>query len=742
MKKLREIEGITLVALVITIIILLILVGITISSLTGSGLFGKAQDAVKLTKIREIEEAANLAYTSRQIDEFSKGETATIAGVISDLKAQEYNIEQRTSGSTTVIGIELNESNVRMNKDSEEILTYTLVYGEGTVRYFVEIDGKYYEMKFNNGTFTINTEETDLEGINQEPKVTAKSNVENIATAEKTEGKDEIVINSLNELGETTITIKEENSGIATVCNVKVMTLIESITFKQETINIEKGNNVELNALVTINPADTTETLIWTTENGKIVEIIEEGRLVGVKEGTTTIKVTNEDGTIEATCTVKVVISATGISLNKSTITINKGNTDTLTVAITPEDTTDSVNWTSENTSVVTITPDLTRRTATITAKTAGTSRITVTCGSKTAYCTVTVRVPATGLTISKETATIKVGDTLQLSATPVPSDTTDTITWKSSSSTIATVSNTGLVTGLKDGIATITLACGTGITKSCIVRVSSILSSNNSTHIEVDITSSVGWDNLKKIAKIISDNEDIITENTSEVSIKIEETTYKIGVGDTITMFYNNNKYKTRILGFNHDKLVNKSIYGGDNTYAGISFDFVTPLSRSYMHSSASNDLGWGSCMVRGDLNNNTYNTIISDYGIKKVKKPYIKTYNDKNSVEYSSDFLWLLSCSEIYSSSPGITNDGKQYKFFKLKVGNDSYNTINSWTKKPNAGQTGAETNRQWWLRTPHAVWSNSYWRVQYEGNLQGNVNNMIANYYNLQIAPGFSI
>ncbi len=327
---------------------------------------------------------------SRQIDEFSKGETATIAGVISDLKAQEYNIEQRTSGLTTVIGIELNESNVRMNKDSEEILTYTLVYGEGTVRYFVEIDGKYYEMKFNNGTFTINTEETDSEGINQEPKVTAKSNVENIATAEKTEGKDEIVINSLNELGETTITIKEENSGIATVCNVKVMTLIESITFKQETINIEKGNNVELNALVTINPADTTETLIWTTENGEIVEITEEGRLVGVKEGTTTIKVTNEDGTIEAICTVKVVISATGINLNKSTTTINKGNTDTLTVAITPEDTTDPVNWTSENTSVVTITPDVTGRTATIRAIKAGTSRITVTCGSLSKTCIVT----------------------------------------------------------------------------------------------------------------------------------------------------------------------------------------------------------------------------------------------------------------------------------------------------------------------------------------------------------------
>ena len=92
-ESLKKNKGITLIALIITIVILLILAGLSISGLIGSGLFGKAQEAVRLTKIREIEEAANLAYTSRQIDEFSKGETATIAGVISDLKAQEYNIE-------------------------------------------------------------------------------------------------------------------------------------------------------------------------------------------------------------------------------------------------------------------------------------------------------------------------------------------------------------------------------------------------------------------------------------------------------------------------------------------------------------------------------------------------------------------------------------------------------------------------------------------------------------------------
>lgn len=41
----KEQKGITLVALVITIIILLILAGISIATLSGSGLFGKAKDA-------------------------------------------------------------------------------------------------------------------------------------------------------------------------------------------------------------------------------------------------------------------------------------------------------------------------------------------------------------------------------------------------------------------------------------------------------------------------------------------------------------------------------------------------------------------------------------------------------------------------------------------------------------------------------------------------------------------------
>ena len=54
MKKiLKNKKGITLVALVVTIVILLILAGISISTLTNTGIFEKARDARKKVKWRK-----------------------------------------------------------------------------------------------------------------------------------------------------------------------------------------------------------------------------------------------------------------------------------------------------------------------------------------------------------------------------------------------------------------------------------------------------------------------------------------------------------------------------------------------------------------------------------------------------------------------------------------------------------------------------------------------------------------
>ena len=66
-------KGITLIALVITIIILLILAGITISQLIGSGLFEKAKLAKNRTKEAEEVENQRLSEYETQINELGEG---------------------------------------------------------------------------------------------------------------------------------------------------------------------------------------------------------------------------------------------------------------------------------------------------------------------------------------------------------------------------------------------------------------------------------------------------------------------------------------------------------------------------------------------------------------------------------------------------------------------------------------------------------------------------------------------
>lgn len=83
--------------------------------------------------------------------------------------------------------------------------------------------------------------------------------------------------------------------------------------------------------------------------------------------------------------------------------------------------------------------------------------------------------VPATGVTVAPATASIAVGATRQLTGAVQPPDATDrTGAWTTSDATKATVSNTGLVTGVAAGTATITFTSTDGsFTGSCAVTVS-----------------------------------------------------------------------------------------------------------------------------------------------------------------------------------------------------------------------------------------------------------------------------
>ena len=82
-------------------------------------------------------------------------------------------------------------------------------------------------------------------------------------------------------------------------------------------------------------------------------------------------------------------VSVTGVSLNKASMSMTVGDTQTLTATVTPSNATNkSVTWSSNNTSVATVSSS-----GVVTAKAAGSTTITVTTndGGKKATCSVTV---------------------------------------------------------------------------------------------------------------------------------------------------------------------------------------------------------------------------------------------------------------------------------------------------------------------------------------------------------------
>ncbi|MBQ8133900.1 MAG: Ig domain-containing protein, partial [Clostridia bacterium] len=166
-------------------------------------------------------------------------------------------------------------------------------------------------------------------------------------------------------------------------------------------------------------------------------------------------------------------VAVTGITVNKTSLTLNKGKSATLEVVVEPNDATNQdVVWTSANKNIATVS-----EAGVVKAVKVGTTTITAATadGKYTATVKVTVNSPATKITLNKTSATIGKGKTATVTAKIEPTDCTDkTITWKTSDSKIATVKN-GVITAKAVGTATITATTASGKTATCKVTVKNL---------------------------------------------------------------------------------------------------------------------------------------------------------------------------------------------------------------------------------------------------------------------------
>ena len=177
------------------------------------------------------------------------------------------------------------------------------------------------------------------------------------------------------------------------------------------------------------------------------------------------------------------VVPVKGVTLDKTACTVHTIDSSfTLTATITPTDATNkAISWKSSNTSVATVDAN-----GKVTAKGNGSATITVTTDdqSKTATCEVTVAQWVTGITLDKTMLTLNVGQTATLAPTVSPSNAKDkSVTWSSDNTSVATVDQSGKVTVVSAGGATIKVAAkdGSGKMASCSVAVGQNLSANAS---------------------------------------------------------------------------------------------------------------------------------------------------------------------------------------------------------------------------------------------------------------------
>ena len=268
-----------------------------------------------------------------------------------------------------------------------------------------------------------------------------------------------------------------------------------SLNPTQCTVTVFDEINIQDKIDLAIVPENCTDLKFWQSSDESIARINKfSGYLEAVKPGNCTITATC--GSYSATCALTIShIACTGISLDKTNLVFNKPSTfqiATITAAITPENTTEKINWTSSDPSIATANNNATMAnsgTITVPGK-GGSCTITATCGSYSATCRVTVigadeEIPCTGLTLSNTKMDLKTYESATITATVTPEFCTDSIEWSTSDVNIASIKSESavfpggserrcVVTGRSKTlkVATITAVCG-NYRAECQVTVS-----------------------------------------------------------------------------------------------------------------------------------------------------------------------------------------------------------------------------------------------------------------------------
>lgn len=255
---------------------------------------------------------------------------------------------------------------------------------------------------------------------------------------------------------------------------------VDSVSLSDSLINLKLGATYQLTA--TVSPSNAANKEVIFISNDESIATVDEstGLVTATGIGSTKIGVLTDDGGFEAYCDVIVTsdgeIPVSSISLNKTSLDLRVGSSETLTATYSPSYATNvNLTWSSSNSSVASVNNGV------VTAKGNGTATITVSANGKSATCLVSVTDgKVKEISIDPTNKTIGLNETVQFTATVLPNDADNkNITWSSSDPSVASINeDTGLLTSLGYGSTTITATAkdGSNISNSTTLTVSPVI--------------------------------------------------------------------------------------------------------------------------------------------------------------------------------------------------------------------------------------------------------------------------